>query len=83
VILEDDGYPNLFDKYKEIRFDIGKIDIQNYKGPKTKKRNPDYDVIASGDFGIPYNPDDDKLDPRQLPCRSSEERTTRENIQSA
>jgi len=57
VILEDDGYPNLFDKYKEIRFDIGKIDISNYKGPKTKKLHPDYDVIASNDFDIPYDND--------------------------
>ena len=54
MILEDDGYPNLFDKYKEIRFDIGKIDISNYNGPKTKNLNPVYDVTASKDFEIPY-----------------------------
>ena len=28
VILEDDGYPKLFEKFKNIRFDIDKIDIK-------------------------------------------------------
>jgi hypothetical protein len=60
VILEDDGYPNLFDKYKEIRFDIGKIDISTYHGTKTKELEPEYDVVASHDYGIPYeNSDND------------------------
>lgn len=30
IILDDDGYPNLFEKFKQIRFDIGKIDVDNY-----------------------------------------------------
>jgi hypothetical protein len=52
----------LFDKYKEIRFEISGVDLQNYKGPKVKKVNPEYDVIATDDFGIPYNEQDTKLD---------------------
>ena len=54
VILEDDGYPKLFDKYKEIMFDITKIDIQNYQGPKVKEENPKYDIITNPDRSIPY-----------------------------
>ena len=30
VILEDDGYPHLFEKLKEIRFDLGSVDYANY-----------------------------------------------------
>lgn len=40
IILDDDGYPNLFDKFKQIRFDIGKIDVNNYQGIKVAKVKP-------------------------------------------
>lgn len=40
IILDDDGYPNLFEKFKQIRFDIGKIDVNNYQGIKVAKVKP-------------------------------------------
>jgi len=30
IILEDDGYPHLFEKLKEIRFDLGNVDYAHY-----------------------------------------------------
>lgn len=40
IILDDDGYPNLFEKFKQIRFDMGKIDVNNYQGIKVAKSRP-------------------------------------------
>lgn len=34
LILEDDGFPHLYEKMKQIRMKIEQIDYENYQGVK-------------------------------------------------
>ena len=47
VILDDDGYPALFEKVKELRFDISKMDFDNYRGVRWPKEQLDVGPLGS------------------------------------
>lgn len=53
VILEDDGYPHLFDKLKEIRFDLGHVDDGHYEGIKMRAERPGHDLGATSQPELP------------------------------
>ena len=49
VILEDDGFPELYKKIREIRVDVGAIDFNNYQGMMLLRNQdkPQIDNISS------------------------------------
>ena len=47
VILDDDGYPALFEKVKQLRFDISKMDFENYRGVRWPNEQLDVGPLGS------------------------------------